>query len=69
MSQKQRVLEHLQENGSITSMEAFRKLHVTRLSAVVFDLKKAGHKFETETIRGKNKFGEKTSYAKYTLVE
>lgn len=67
MSQKQRVLEYLEENGSITSMEAFRKLGVTRLSAVIFDLKRDGHEFDTVTERKRNRFKEMTSYSRYTL--
>ncbi|MBR1445470.1 MAG: helix-turn-helix domain-containing protein [Alloprevotella sp.] len=67
MTQRQRVLEYMQEHGSITSMEAFRKLGVTRLSAVIFDLKAQGHEFDTAKEKSKNRFGEKTSYARYIL--
>ena len=67
MSQKERVLEYLEENGSITSMEAFRKLGVTRLSAVIFDLKRSGYEFDTVTETRKNRFGEKASFTRYSL--
>ena len=41
-TQYERVLDYMQEFGSITSFEAFKDLGVTRLSAVIFDMKKDG---------------------------
>lgn len=55
MSQKQRVLDYMTEFGSITSLEAFRDLGVTRLSAVVFDLKAEGHDIDTKQEHGTNR--------------
>lgn len=42
MTQNESVLDYMKRNGSITSMEAFDKLGITRLSARIFDLRKAG---------------------------
>lgn len=67
MSQKQRVLDYMREFGSITSLEAFRDLGVTRLSAVVFDLKAEGHGITTKQEQGTNRWGDKTNYARYVL--
>lgn len=67
MTQRKRVLDYIEEFGSISSLEAFRDLGVTRLSAVIFDLKKEGHEFDTVTERSKNRFGENTAYARYSL--
>lgn len=36
------VLEHLQSKGSITSWEAIQEYKATRLSAIIFNLKKSG---------------------------
>ena len=69
MSQKQRVLSYMEEHGSITSLEAFRELGVTRLSAVIFDLKEAGHIFDTVTESKPNRYGEKSRYARYILKD
>lgn len=68
MTQKQRVLDYIEEFGSISSLEAFADLGITRLSAVIFDLKEEGYRFKTETERGRNRFGEKTSYARYSFA-
>lgn len=67
MTQKQRVLDYLEKFGSISSLEAFRDLGITRLSAVVFDLKEDGHEFDTVTEHSKNRFGEPTHFARYSL--
>lgn len=67
MAQKQRVLDYIREFGGISSLEAFNDLGVTRLSAVIFDLKEDGYEFDTKTEHGKNRFGEKTHYTRYSL--
>lgn len=46
MSQKKMVLDYIREFGSITPVDAFRDLGVTRLAAKIFELKKDGHDIE-----------------------
>lgn len=67
MAQKKRVLDYINEFGSISSLEAFRDLGVTRLSAVIFNLKEDGYEFDTKTERCVNRYGEKVGYARYSL--
>lgn len=43
MTQNEKVLKYMREHGSISSMEAFGTLHITRLSARIFDLRKSGY--------------------------
>lgn len=69
MGQKQRVLDYINEFGSISTLEAFRDLGVTRLSARIFELKDDGYEFDTKPERGRNRFGEKTNYVRYLLKE
>lgn len=61
------VLAHLKRfsKRGITSMEAFSKYHITRLSAKIFNLKKAGHKIVT--IYETNDDG--VTYGRYVLKE
>lgn len=40
--QSARVLAYIQKHGAITSMDAFRELGITRLSARIWDLRHAG---------------------------
>ena len=66
--QCKRVYEYMEEFGSITPMEGFADLGVTRLADVVYNLKKRhGIEVETEMISVENRYGEKCRVAKYRL--
>lgn len=69
-NQRHDVLNYLKEHGSITQLEAYHKFPapITRLSAVIFDLKKLGHNIVTESVTGKNCYGTYTC-ARYELKE
>ena len=60
VSQKQMVLDYIREFGSITPIDAFRDLGVTRLAAKIFELREDGHDIHTEREYGKNRFGNRT---------
>lgn len=66
VGQKKAVLDYMEEHGGITSMEAF-ELGITRLSAVIFDLRKAGHHIKTNDVTTRNRYGQSTTYSRYTL--
>lgn len=61
------ILSHLREHGSITPLEAMREYGIMRLGARVWDLKKQGYKIGMSRESGLNRYGESTSYARYTL--
>lgn len=67
-TQNQLVLEYLQNFGSITSLEAYDNLGVTRISARIYDLRNDGHHIEDEYVKVPRRNGETTSVKKYTLV-
>lgn len=69
MKQCEKIARHLETYGSITSLEAMRDYGVMRLASRVSDLKKAGLPVRTEFVRGRNRFGEPTCYARYILDE
>lgn len=69
MGYKEHVLNYIREFGSISSMEAFRDLGITRLSAVIFNLKADGYEFDTKTEHSVNRFGKKVCFARYSLKE
>lgn len=68
ITQTSMILEHLQTKGTITSMEAITLYSATRLSAIIFVLRKH-HIITMEMCEGTNKFGKKTRYGKYTYVK
>jgi len=68
MTQKQRVLRHLEEYGNIEPMLALREYGIYRLSDVILKLRDMGYSIETKEIQTKNRFGEPARYAKYILT-
>ena len=64
---KVRILNHLAEYGSITSMEAFQNYGITRLAAQIKVLRDLGYDIVTLMMEGQNRYGEATRYAKYVL--
>lgn len=67
LTQCKRILAHLREHGSITQMEATNEYGITRLGARVWDLKRQGYNIEKTMESGQNRYGESTTYARYTL--
>lgn len=63
------VLEHMREHGGITQLEATELFGATRLSAIVFNLRKKGHHIETVTMGMTDRYGHAVNYAKYVLHE
>ena len=69
LTQANRVYEYMELNGSITSMQAFSDLRVTRLSARIADLKKEGKKIGSTTETNVNEYGETSRYARYFIIK
>lgn len=68
MTQKNLILKHLQKNKKgITSLEAIEKYGVTRLSGVIFNLKKEGYNITSKLIAVTNRFGNVCWVSRYTL--
>ena len=66
---KERILQYLRDNGSITTWEAIKEFGCTRLSHYIYLLRNEGHKIEGDIISTKNRYGEPTHYKKYELIE
>ena len=67
LTQSMKILKYMMDFGSITQIEALKDLGVMRLGARIYDLEKEGFKIVHERESGKNRYGEKTSYARYRL--
>lgn len=67
MTQNDRIMRHLREYGSITQLEAMQEYGIFRLASRISDLRKEGIKIKKETEKGKNRYGEPTSFARYKL--
>ena len=67
MTQKEMVIQYIEDFGSITPMEAFSDLGITKLATRVSEMKKDGIEFKTEMVHGRNRYGKPTRYARYSL--
>ena len=65
--QRDTLLAHLREFGSITQEEARNEYGIARLASRVNDLRKAGIPIRTVVEIGRNRHGEPVHYARYTL--
>lgn len=63
------ILKHLKVKGSITSMEAFELYGATRLSAIIFVLRKRGYDISTKDETCSDRYGHVCNYARYILHE
>lgn len=67
MTQCEKILRHMEDYGSITSLEAVKEYGIMRLASRISDLKRLGVPISKTTERGKNRYGEATNYARYSL--
>lgn len=67
MSQCERILQYIEDNGSITQLDALREFGCMRLASRVSDLKRLGYPIITDTEKSKNRYGESISYARYRM--
>lgn len=68
-SQRDIVLSHMIDYGSITSIEAFSDYKITRISAVIFDLK---NKDKINILMNREKIdvdGKRKWFGRYTLAK
>jgi hypothetical protein len=69
LTQKEKVLRHLQEVGALTPVQAFFDYSIMRLATRIFELKEDGYNIETIMLKSQNKFGEPVRYAQYKLTK
>ncbi len=67
MTQCERIVKYIQEFGSISPLEAFRDLGITKLATRISEMRKDGMSFNQEYMKAKNRFGETVHYMRYYL--
>jgi len=68
VTQKEMVLQYMQDFGSITPVQAFQDLGIMRLGARIFELKKDGVLIESRLASARNRYGKTTHYSEYRLI-
>lgn len=69
MTQREAILEYIKEFGSITPMEAFADLGITKLATRISEMRRDGIKFKIEMVKRENRYGKPVHYARYSLCE
>ena len=68
-TQCDRILQHMRDFGSISSLEAMSDYGIMRLASRINDLKNQGYDIISETKTSKNRYNETTHYSVYSLAE
>ena len=68
LTQKQRIIRHLKDKGSITALQAMKEYGIMRLTSRICELKDEGYNIKSEFVSSKNRYNESVSYSKYTLA-
>lgn len=66
-TQCERIIQYIEENGSITQIEALRELGCMRLASRISDLKRMGYPVRRTMEVSKNRYGEPVHFAKYYI--
>jgi len=66
MTQKERIVRYLDDFGSITTMEAFADLGITRLASRIHELVREGVPIKKEMASSKNRYGEEVHFTRYS---
>lgn len=66
MTQCEKVIKYMDDFGSISTMEAFMDLGITRLASRIHDLTRRGTPIIKKMESGKNRYGETVHYMRYS---
>lgn len=69
MTQTLAILKYMQTHKGITSMQAFEEFGATRLSGIIFRLRKQGYHIISVDHKTTNRFGGVVVYTEYQLIK
>jgi hypothetical protein len=67
VTQKDRVLAYVKDNGSITRLQAANDIGCFELASRIGELEAEGLEFVRERLSGRNRYGDKVHWTKYSL--
>lgn len=67
-TQNERILDYIEEFGSITQLEALQDLGIMRLASRISDLKRLGYPIDSKVETVKNRYGEKCHIKRYFVA-
>lgn len=69
MTQHEQIIDYIRSFGSISPMEAFMDLGITKLATRVSEMIRNGVAFIKEPVVSKNRFGRPVTFMRYRLDE
>ena len=69
MTQREAILQYIEDFGSITPMQAFSDLGITKLATRISEMRKVGYDFKIETVCTVNRYGKPVHYARYSFID
>jgi len=66
-TQCERIIDYMEQFGSISPMEAFADLGVMRLASRICDIQKSGTPIDREMVYTNNRYGERVHYMRYSI--
>ncbi|MBQ1295912.1 MAG: hypothetical protein IIY21_17835 [Clostridiales bacterium] len=67
MTQKELIIQYMNDFGSITTIEAFSDLGITKLTTRISELRRDGYVIASKRIDKKNRYGKKVKFNRYWL--
>lgn len=70
MTQCERIVDYIERKGSISPLEAFRDLGITKLATRISEMRRfEGIKFQQEYEEAPNRYGKTARYMRYYLLK
>lgn len=67
LTQCERILQYIEETGSISQLEALEHFGCMRLASRMCDIKKMGYTVTKRMEKKKNRYGDPITYARYFI--
>ena len=67
MTQKELIIKYMEDFGSITTIEAFTDLGITKLTTRISELRRDGFIIASKKIDKKNRYGKPVKFNRYWL--
>ncbi len=65
MTQHELILKYMDDFGSISPMEAFSDLGITKLSTRISEMSRMGYSFTKSMESSENRYGQRVHYMRY----
>lgn len=68
-TQHDRIVDYIKKHGSITTLDAYNDLGITKLTTRISEMRRMGMTIIGERVTVKNRYNEECSVNRYTMME